>query len=94
MAPTILINWTDVGIRARMSLHLDKAPLLGKAVLDLALDLGKDDIFTPSMAEQIVTDKNFRFPGGKLVSGPTVVSFKYEKNKCDYSVKYSWRLSP
>lgn len=33
MSPTILVNWKELGKSARISVYLDRAPLLGNAVL-------------------------------------------------------------
>jgi len=60
---------------------------LGKDVFAIARDQFADDIFTPSMEDITVRKNSFR-PGGART-----VRFEYKKNKCDYSVIYSWRLS-
>jgi hypothetical protein len=75
---------------AGKELAMEAAHRLGKALLGVALDARADDIFPASLASLTVTDAAFRFPGGKLTSPTAVVRFK--KDKCDYSVTYSWRL--
>jgi hypothetical protein len=77
---------------AGKELAKEAARRLGKALLGVALDAREDDIFPASLASLTVTDAAFRFSGGKLTSPKTIVQFK--KDKCDYTVTYSWRLIP
>jgi hypothetical protein len=65
------------------------AKRLGEALLAAALDQREDDIFPASLQSVSVTGPNFRFAQGKMVD-TKVVSFK--KGRCDYSLKYTWRL--
>jgi hypothetical protein len=69
----------------------EAAKILGKKLLETAIDAREDDIFPASMQSMEVTGPAFRFSNGQLTSPKVVVPFK--KGSCDYSLTYSWNLS-